>query len=194
MPNFATERQEGYWQTKGCSEGGHWQGWGGGSIQHMKRGCGSCIFELGQREGGISLQSAATQRGVTEQAEAWPRYVAKEQAATVMSCSKGLSGELQGITVVFTVTIFRDLTERPERLGNLRLWRHSKLSRTRFEASPVLRWRLDQSFFPTQIFIWCWRKNKVAYSYNIEATAQALQRGPVMKNCPYIITANSLSE
>lgn len=174
--------------------GGPLAGLGGGSIQHMKRGCGNCIFELGQRGGGTSLQSAATQRGVTEQAEAWPRYVAKEQAATVMSCSKGLSDELQGITVVFTVTVFRDRTERPERLGNLHLWRHSKLSRTRFEASPVLRWRLDQSFFPTQIFIWCWRKNKVAYTYNTEATAQALQRGPVMKNRPHIITANSLSE
>lgn len=189
MSNSATERQERCWQTGGIQRGA--TGVVGGPEQCMKTGSGNGIFGLGQRAGRTSLQSPATQSGVTEQADASQRCMMKGQAATVTSHSEGKSDKMQVIMVVFTVTVFRDWTEHPDRLCNLWLWRHSKLSRARFETSPVLSQRLDQSFFPTQIFIWCWRKNKVAYTYNIEATAQTLQHGPVMKNCLRIITPNS---
>lgn len=81
---------------------------GGQSTWRMKRGCGNGVLGLGERGGGISLKPPAAQSGVTEKADASQRYVAKGQAATVASRSKGKSDEMQGIMVVFTVTIFRD--------------------------------------------------------------------------------------
>jgi len=128
---------------------------GGQSMGRTKSGCGNGIFGLGERGGGISAQPPVTRSRVTEQADASQAYVAEGQAAAVTSRSKAKSEEVQGTTAVFTVTAFRDGTERPDRLCNRRLWKHSKLKWTRIEAGPVLGRRLDQSFFPTQIFIRC---------------------------------------
>lgn len=73
--------------------------------QSMKKGCGNCIFELGERVGRTSRQPPAIQAGGTEWEEVRGRRTSHKY-------SKGKPDGVQGIMAALTGAVFRDGTSR----------------------------------------------------------------------------------
>lgn len=73
--------------------------------QSMKKSCGNCISELGERRGRSSRQPPAIQAGGTEWAEVRARRTSHKS-------SKGKSDRMQGIMAALTGAVSRDGTSR----------------------------------------------------------------------------------